>query len=208
MTSRLHVGLDFDNTIICYDEVFLSAARARRLVPAGFAADKQAIREAVRRKRDGELAWQRLQSYAYAQGIGRALLHEGVDHFLRRCRSEGVRVSIVSHKTEFGHFNSEGPNLREAASSWMHAAGFFSQDGLGLRHEDVFWESTRAEKLERIASLRCTHFVDDLVEVLTDPAFPEGVVRLLFARGPVYPPSQLYVACRSWSEVESAVFGD
>lgn len=208
MRLQLRVGLDFDNTIICYDKIFLAQARARRLVPTCFEGGKQAIREAVLRRPDGEVSWQQLQAYAYGKGIEYAVLNEGVDHFLRRCRAQGIPVSIVSHKTEFGHFGRSRFNLREVALRWMEASGFFSDDGYGLRRGDVFMEATRAEKLERIASLRCTHFVDDLVEVLTDPAFPEGVVRLLFARGSVHPPSRLYVACRSWSDVESAVFGD
>ena len=208
MRPELRVGLDFDNTIICYDQVFLVAARAGRLVPAGFTGGKQAIRETVRQRPGGEISWQRLQGYVYAQGIKRAVLHDGVDRFLRRCRLEGVPVSIVSHKTEHNEFDSGRVNLRDAAMSWMQTAGFFDEDGHGLRQEDVFMESTRAAKLERITSLHCTHFVDDLVEVLTDPAFPTGVRRLLFARGDTAATSRLYTACRSWSEIESAVFGD
>ena len=51
--------------------------------------------------------------------------------------------------------------------------------GIGLA--DVYFESTRAEKLKRIAALSLTHFIDDLEEVLTDPDFPPNVERILFA---------------------------
>ena len=35
---------------------------------------------------------------------------------------------------------------------------------LGLTEGDVFFNSTREEKIERIANLRCTDFIDDLEE--------------------------------------------
>jgi hypothetical protein len=44
----------------------------------------------------------------------------------------------------------------------------------------VHLEATREAKFGRIASIGCTTFVDDLPEFLTDPAFPAGVVRVLF----------------------------
>ena len=57
-------------------------------------------------------------------------------------------------------------NLRQAALGWMTAQGFFGTSGFAVPAENVFFESTRAEKLARIAALGCTHFIDDLEEVL------------------------------------------
>ena len=48
-------------------------------------------------------AWQQLQGYVYGAGIDGAVLFDGVDAFLRRCRGDRTRGFIVSHKTEFGH---------------------------------------------------------------------------------------------------------
>ena len=45
----------------------------------------------------------------------------------------------------------------------------------------MFFEGTREAKLQRIASLGCTHFVDDLEEVLREPGFPPSVERILYA---------------------------
>lgn len=73
--------------------------------------------------------------------------------------------------------------MRTAALAWLEANGFFSPAGFGLRREDVFFEGTRAEKLRRIAAQGCTVFVDDLEEVLTEPEFPPGVDRWLYAPG-------------------------
>jgi len=205
--GRLRLGIDFDNTLIAYDRVFLGVARARGLLPARFAGNKQAVRDAVRRLPDGETTWQRLQGHAYGQGIGEAALFPGVGRFLRRCRQAGHDVFIVSHKTQFANYDPARVDLRAAALGFMDARGFFDPGKYAIRRENVFFESTRAEKLARIAALDCTHFVDDLVEVLTDRNFPSGVARVLFDPAGGETPADLR-ACASWREIAAALLPD
>ena len=127
MSAGLRIGLDFDNTIITYDDVFLSTARERGLVGADFTGRKQAIRDAIRLLPDGELSWQKLQGQVYGKGLAQASMFEGVDAFLRRCLLNKVPVVIVSHKTEFGHHDPDRVNLRDAARDWMTAARVLSR---------------------------------------------------------------------------------
>src|ERR1700752_3969148 len=101
---RKRIGIDFDNTIVGYDRVFVEVARREGLVAPDFCGNKQALRDAVRRTPNGELAWQRLQGRVYGAEIASAVMFEGVDAFLRRCREAGAEVFIVSHKTKFGHY--------------------------------------------------------------------------------------------------------
>lgn len=204
MAAALRIGIDFDNTIITYDEVFCATAKSRRLINASFSGGKQAVRDAIRLLPDGEISWQQLQGYVYGKGIGQAKMVEGVEGFLRRCRVEQCSVVVVSHKTEYGHYDPDCVNLREAALGWMTAHGLLKDD-CALPIENVFFESTRAEKLGRIAALSLTHFIDDLEEVLTDPGFPPNIKRILFAddRQPVGAP---YVVCRTWRDIEEQVF--
>ena len=130
MTTSLRIGLDFDNTLITYDDVFLNLARERGLTGADFLGRKQAIRDAIRLLPDGELSWQQLQGQVYGKGVARALMFDGVGSFLKQCRQHNVPVVIVSHKTEFGHHDPERVNLRQAALDWMTEQGFFR----GIRH--------------------------------------------------------------------------
>jgi len=203
--QRKRVGIDFDNTIISYDAVFLSAAIERSLVAGDFTGSKRAVRDAIRLLPDGENDWQRLQGYVYGQGIAGAATFDGLEDFLRRCRRDGHGVTIVSHKTEYGHFDPARINLREAALGWMRDRGFFAEDGLGISQADIYFEGTRAEKLARIRTLELTHFIDDLREVLDDPDFPPGVERILFSRDGDEPLP--YSAFASWSEIEGALLG-
>jgi hypothetical protein len=201
----MRIGIDFDNTLIGYDDVFLAAARERNLLGSGFTGNKQAVRDAIRLLPDGELAWQRLQGYVYGKGIGGAVMFEGADGFLRRCRAAEHRVFIVSHKTEYGHYDPSRVNLREAAVGWMEAQGFFAPDIYAIPRENVFFETSRAEKLKRIAALKFAYFIDDLEEVLIDPDFPSGVNRVLFGASGSLPNLAI---CSSWQRVAEMVFDD
>jgi hypothetical protein len=201
----MRIGIDFDNTLIGYDDVFLAAARERNLVSSGFAGNKQTVRDAIRLLPDGELAWQQLQGHVYGKGIDGAVMLAGVDAFLRRCRAAGHGVFVVSHKTEYGHYDPDRVNLRAAALAWMEARGFFAPDTYAIPRENVFFETSRAQKLRRIAALECTYFIDDLEEVLTDPDFPPGVNRLLFGAGGSTPG---VIMCSSWQRIAATVFDD
>ena len=201
--TPLRIGLDFDNTIITYDEVFCALAKRWGLIEDAFCGRKQALRDAVRLLPDGELAWQRLQGQVYGKGIAQAKIGAGVAEFLRRCRIEGCSVAIVSHKTEYGNYDPERVNLRKAALEWMMAADLF--DGHGIAPENVYFESTRNEKLARIAKLCLDYFIDDLEEVLSDPSFPASVKRILFADSQA-PPAAPYISCSTWRDIERHIF--
>ena len=178
-----------------------------RLIEPSFQGGKQAVRDAIRLLPDGELAWQQLQGHVYGQGISKAAMFEGVHAFLRRCRREQRPILIVSHKTEYGHYDPSRINLRQAALNWMRENGIVGTGEYAVPSESVFFEDTRADKLARIAVLGCTHFIDDLEEVLTDPAFPPGVTRILFSEGKTTTVDAPYVVCPSWRHIEKQVFG-
>ena len=119
--TELRIGIDFDNTIIAYDEVFCAEAKRCGLIDSDFIGSKQAVRDAIRLLPDGELAWQRLQGQVYGKGIVGGVVMPGVEAFLHRCKAERCEVAVVSHKTEFGHYDPDQVNLRKAAFDWMAA---------------------------------------------------------------------------------------
>jgi hypothetical protein len=203
----MRIGLDFDNTIIAYGDVFLAAAKERGLIGENFQGGKQAVRDTIRLLPDGELAWQRLQGYVYGRGIGGASMYDGVEAFLRRCRAEGHPVAVVSHKTKYGHHDPSRVDLREAALDWMHSRGIVGDGEFPIPSERIFFEDTRHDKLVRIAALGCTYFIDDLEEVLLDAAFPVGVARILFSEHAASESEQPYVVCPTWRDIEAQVFG-
>lgn len=200
------VGVDFDNTLISYDHVFVAHAAAAGVVVSEADRSKRGVRDALRALPDGEARWQVLQGLVYGKGIVEALPLDGATSFIRRCREAGWQVLLISHKTEFGHFDPDRVNLRDAALAWLAGHCFFDE-AKGLTRDRVYWEPTREAKLARIASAGCDVFVDDLEEVLSDERFPAGVERILLSDSSSNSALVPYVTCRSWTEVARHVFG-
>lgn len=177
----MRVGIDFDNTIACYDNVFCELARSWQLVNPCFDGNKRELRDLIFTQIDGELIWQRLQGKAYGEWIDRADSFQGFTEFLTKCRHDpDVELFIVSHKTTFGHFDEKKINLQDAARRWLHTQGFIHQNGNAIKEDNVFFELTRENKIHRIHALQCTHFIDDLIEILDSPLFPMNTQRILF----------------------------
>jgi len=173
------IGIDFDNTLISYDEVFFNRALGLNLITPGSERYKKSVRDHIRLLEDGETTWQKMQAYVYGQGIAEACLNDGADRFLKTCAAQGIQVYVVSHKTEYAPYDEGRTNLRQAALDWMKSKGFFSK--LGLKESRVFFEATRVAKIARLQSLGCTHFIDDLEEVFLEQSFPKGVEKILFS---------------------------
>lgn len=201
----MRVGIDFDNTLVCYDDVFLKAALENRLLPADFAGNKTEVRDTIRQA-SGDWAWTELQAEVYGRRMAEARMIEGAAEFIAACRKSGVPVQIVSHKTQFAAADPNGADLRVVALEWMEANGFFRQDGLGLTRADVFFESTREDKCRRIAALGCTHFIDDLEEVFNEPSFPKGVHSFLLHRSEGEKPHGPFSVMSGWSAITEAIF--
>ena len=175
------IGVDFDNTILNYDAAFFYRALELGLISNGQGKHKRELRDQVRLLPDGEILWQQLQSYVYTQGMAKAYLIDGVKDFFVSCKQAGIQTYIVSHKTQYASLAPEKINLRQIALDWMGINGFFKSDVLGLDVSEVYFESTRSEKIGRIKTLGCTHFIDDLQEVFLESAFPLGVEKILYA---------------------------
>jgi hypothetical protein len=202
------IGVDFDNTIASYDELMHAIALERGLIADGVAKNKRLIRDTIRALPDGESHWRGLQVTVYGPRMHEARLNEGVREFFTACRRREIPVRIVSHKTEYANFGDANVNLRAVAMAWLEQQRFFATDGPGLRQADVFFESTRTEKIERIKALGATHFVDDLEETFLEAVFPQNVVKILLTA-----PGQPRViggaiAFATWRQIHEHLLGD
>jgi hypothetical protein len=195
------IGVDFDNTIVCYDDLFWSLAREQSLIPSSVTATKQAVRDHLLetgRERD----WTRLQGLAYGARMGEATAFPGALDFFRKCREKAIPVKIVSHRS-LHPYEGQAWNLHEAARDWLLSVGFY--EGTGLTPDDVHFELSKEGKLERIRELGCTHFIDDLPELLLEEGFPASVVRILFDPNWDQSHDQRLHRIGSWLEAEGAL---
>ena len=202
------IGMDFDNTIIIYDEFIHRAAVQRGLIAPNIEKSKKHIRDSIRQLPGGEIEWQRLQANVYGFGIAEAKLANGVEEFFKLCSQHGNKVYIVSHKTEFANFDETGTNLRTAAVNWMRSNRIFTTDGLGLSERNVYFESTRAGKIKRLMTLECTHFIDDLEETFLEGCFPTNVEKILYSPHMDHSSIPTVRVFSSWKEISHYFFGE
>ena len=173
------LGLDFDNTLVRYDKLFHELALEKKLINQSIAVDKIAIRDFLRDQgKDEEFTL--LQGEVYGQKIIRAEPANGMLKTLHELNRRGIKTVIVSHKTKMPY---KGPkyDLHEAAWNWLEHHGFFDVNKLHWERTQVFFEETKHDKLKRIHKTRCTHFIDDLPEIIK--MLPEGVRGILYAEG-------------------------
>lgn len=201
------IGVDLDNTLVSYDEVMHRVAIQESLILVGATKNKRDLRNEIRRLPNGELQWRKLQAIVYGQKMDEAKLIDGVWEFFDLCKRYEAKVYIVSHKTEFATTDRAKSNLRAAAMEWMRRSKFFEPNGLGLSPADVYFESTRGKKIERIKRLRCTHFIDDLEETFLEDSFPTGVEKLLYAPHVHHSPLQGVKVVLAWEEISDYFFG-
>jgi hypothetical protein len=204
----MRIGLDFDNTLACYDHLFVEIAKKEGMLPEMWQGSKQEVRDFLREQVNGEETWQILQGQVYGKWMHRAQLKPAAAWFLYRCRARQLSVVIVSHKTRFSSKDPEQIPLREVALSWMEDQEFFKSNVFGLKHDDIFFESTRVEKVQRIESLKCHYFVDDLLEVFQETEFPQGVRKILYASADAAERLPADVkSCVDWTAVASELLG-
>lgn len=190
--STQHIGIDFDNTIVCYDDVFYKAALEKNLIPASITPNKTSVRDFFRAsQRENE--WTELQGYIYSSRMNLASPFPGVAEFFFYCKLHGIKISIISHKTKHPYL---GPtyDLHEAARNWIASQSFF------YPQIDIYFELTLQKKLERIAQTQCDLFIDDLPELLNEPLFPLGVHKVLFDPTNQHLPNKTWTTLVSWKQ--------
>lgn len=197
------IGVDFDNTIVCYDNVIYRVAVQKGFIPTSLSATKEVIRDYLRNSGKEE-AWTELQGYIYGSVIKEAPPFPGVKDFFSHYLRQGINLSIISHKTLYPFL---GPkyDLHRAAHEWLDFHGFYDPSQIGLSPSQVYFELTKQQKLDRIAKIGCTHFIDDLPEFLSEPSFPSSVQRILFNPTQDHSVSFPYWQVSSWREILSTL---
>jgi hypothetical protein len=194
------IGVDFDNTIVCYDELFHRVAVEAGLIPPSVPATKGEVRCYLESRGLGDV-WTELQGYVYGIRLSEAPPFPGVLEFFRRGAQSDLSLAIISHKTRFP---ARGPryDLHQAARRWLEVHGFFDPERIGLPTVRVFFELSQEEKLVRIAREGCTCFIDDLPQLLTSRDFPIGVrSRILFDPHGRHAREEGLCHTTSWAEI-------
>ncbi len=201
----LRLGIDFDNTIVCYDALFHRVALEDGCIPAELPANKSDVRNHLRSV-GREDHWTEMQGRVYGARMAEAAPYPGVLEFFRACRDLGIAVFIISHKTRTP-FAGKPYDLHAAARDWLERQGFLDPSRIGLPPGNVFFELTKADKLRRIGNCGCTHFIDDLPELLAEADFPANVARVLFDPNRLYLGDSRFRRLHRWNAAPRVVLG-
>jgi hypothetical protein len=171
-----YLGLDFDNTLVCYDELFHKVALENKMIDPSIKVSKVAIRNYLK-SNDQESKFTYLQGEVYGRRILEAKPAPGVIEALHRLHARGIPMILISHKTKFPY---RGPqyNLHDAAISWLEKFGFFSDNYLSWKYSQVYFEETKNMKLSKINSSNLFGYVDDLPEIVN--GINNNVQRILY----------------------------
>ncbi len=203
---NLIIGVDFDNTIVSYDELIYNVALDQGLIDSSIKKSKKYIRDTIRQLPNGEVKWQQLQAIVYGRRIMEAKLTNRISKFFNLCRKNNVKLYIISHKTEFANYDETKTNLRLAALDWMKKNKFFDKQGLSFPRENIYFHSTREDKIKRIEQLKCTHFIDDLEETYEEKSFPNNVKKILFDPNQEHSRLREILIFHNWGDINEYFF--
>ena len=176
--KNLAIGIDFDNTIVFYDDVIVEIAHDLYSIPQTVAPTKLGIRDYLR-ETNREEDWIKLQGLIYGKFIYKATPFLNVICFLKfLSKFEWVSVFIISHKTEFP-FSGPKFNLHHAASNWIQRNLKIGDKSL-IHHDNIFFEETKNGKIARINEVKCDYFIDDLPEICLHNKLEKTVHPILF----------------------------
>lgn len=169
------VGLDFDNTIVCYNKTITRLADELFDLPPHLPRTKLALRDFLRQT-NRESEWTAFQGVLYGPGMAYAEPFEQALETIQKLKDMGHFLCIVSHRSLRPH---AGPayDLHAAARAWVEQRLVNSgliENGMAHFHE------TRSQKIAAIGNLGCEVFLDDLPEVLEDEHFPRTCRTILF----------------------------
>jgi hypothetical protein len=186
----MRIGIDLDNTLADYAAPLARLCREYGVANGG-TEPKLALRDHLRRA-GREPEWTRLQGEIYGPLMAEARLYPGAADFLAQASAAGTSCVVVSHRTRHP-IAGQGYDLHESARRWLADCG--------LGSIEIHLEETKALKLARISSLSLDVFIDDLPELLGDPAFPAGVEPVLFDPASHHHNSWEGRGAASWSAV-------
>jgi len=173
----MRIGIDFDNTIVSYDELFHQVAREKNLIPADLPVNKVAVRNHLR-SINQEDKWTLMQGEVYGLRMSEARAYDGMKDTIAAFKLTGHQVFIVSHKTRHP-FMGPAYDLHQSARNWVDLNLVIGDTRL-FESDAIFYELTKEEKIARAQALDCDLFIDDLPEILAMEGFPANMRKILF----------------------------
>ena len=192
----MRIGIDFDNTIACYDTAFYEVALEKNWIDPKILKSKVSVKTEMHKKslfREFTI----LQGLVYGKNILKAKLFEGFRNFL----AENIKFHeffIISHKTRY-------PIIGEKIDLHLAAHKFIKFNKLEYFYNDlnerIFLEPVKEKKIKRTNTLNLDFFIDDLSEILEMDGFLKKTKKLLFDPNHKTSKFSSFKKFSSWEEI-------
>lgn len=193
----MRIGIDFDNTIIDYSNSFFDVAKDLQLITDDVKRDKNSIKYFFINQ-DQENVWTKLQGIVYGDKISLSNPYPGLISCLEYFEKNNYDFFIVSHKTKYPYIGKK-TNLHDSAFNWI------KKNLNNLKINNVFFETTIENKINKIRDLNLNFFIDDLEKILLHPNFPSKTKKILFSPQEITIASHEIIQVSSWKNIPKVI---
>lgn len=168
------LGIDFDNTITDYSSVFRQVALKKKIIKNNTPVfSKNEIKNYLINN-NNERVWTELQGLVYGKYLQFASPQPYLIDTLTFLNDKNVQFYLISHRTLYPYIG-EKINLHNAAKKWidLNIAQFFNS-------ENIFFELTIEDKIQRANDLDIDFFIDDLEKILLHPNLSNEIHKILY----------------------------
>lgn len=189
----LRVGIDFDNTIANYDDVFSQVAQKLKLINTKWHGDKTELKKKIIKEKNVEV-WKKLQGQVYGRYMHLAKVTFGFEDFILKSKFSKAKIFIVSHKTKFGHYDKKKISLRNEALKWIKKKKYLSDT-------KIFFENSINDKITRINNLKLDYFIDDLEIILKNKSLNKKTKKILFCNKNING-----LGKQNWTQIKNSIY--
>lgn len=175
----IKLGIDLDNTIICYDELIYKLAKNKfsKLNLNKNLKSKNIIKSEIINKYNNE-EWTKLQGLIFSEKLKYASLFDDFYNAIEELKNY-YDIYIISHKTKYPSIGKK-INLRNASKKFLKNNNISYCKNELIKSENIFFANTKKEKIEIIKKNKIDIFIDDLDEILKN--LPKNIYKIHFSK--------------------------
>lgn len=199
----MRIGIDFDNTIVNYHNLFHEIALRERLIDSTVGKSKVEVRDHLNSlKKEDEFT--ALQGKIYGKYITSAKVFDGFSDFLDAHRAKNYELFIVSHKSQFPLLG-EQYDLHAAAKNFLEKNKIIGQGKIPT--QNVYFLETLNLKIQTAIELNLDLFIDDLLEVVKNKRLTSNTNTIWFNPLHKTNPKQGIDFFTNWNELAKRLKG-
>jgi hypothetical protein len=196
--SKKVIGLDFDNTIVNYDNSFRLLSDKFLNLPKNIIKKKETIKNYLLSE-GKESDWTEFQGLIYGPGISYAQLYPESINTIIKLLHNNYSINIISHRSKFP-YKGKKYDLHKYANKWLH----LKFDKKILENIDISFLTTKEEKIKKIIDKNCNFFLDDLVSIISEINIYSDCRCILFDPENLNENKQIN-SISNWNELENEI---